>query len=118
MARINRRDFLKGSLATAGGIALFNISGTRAGGQIIGANDRIRIAVAGLHGRGGNHLGAFANLLSDAIREMRPEVAVLLVSGYTSDVIDPAGVGPRTAFLEKPFTPEALLARVREALEG
>ncbi len=62
MARINRRDFLKGSLATAGGIALFNISGTRAGGQIIGANDRIRIAVAGLHGRGGSHMGAFAGM--------------------------------------------------------
>ena len=62
MDKMNRRSFLKGSLATAGGIAMFNISGTRASGQIIGANDRIRVAVAGLHGRGGSHMGAFAGM--------------------------------------------------------
>ena len=33
--------------------------GTRASGQIKGANDRVRIAVAGLNGRGQSHLGGW-----------------------------------------------------------
>jgi predicted dehydrogenase len=52
----NRRSFLKSSLAA--GITPF-ISGGLAGAQIIGANDRVRIAIAGLHGRGKSHIGGF-----------------------------------------------------------
>ena len=51
-----RRQFLKSSLAA--GIAPF-ISGGTAGAQIIGANDRLRLAVAGLNGRGKNHIDGF-----------------------------------------------------------
>ena len=51
-----RRQFLKSSLAA--GIAPF-ISGGAAGAQIIGANDRLRLAVAGLNGRGKNHIDGF-----------------------------------------------------------
>ena len=35
------------------------ISGTKGRAKIIGANDRVRIAVAGLNGRGGSHIGGF-----------------------------------------------------------
>lgn len=55
MANTNRRDFLKTSSAIVAG-ATFAISGTKASGNILGANDRIRIAVAGLNGRGGAHI--------------------------------------------------------------
>ena len=51
-----RRSFLKASLA-AGTAAV--ISGTKGRAKIIGANDRVRIAVAGLNGRGGSHIGGF-----------------------------------------------------------
>ncbi len=53
MLKASRRGFLKSS-ASAG--ACFAISGTKSSGNIIGANDRVRIAVAGLNGRGQSHI--------------------------------------------------------------
>jgi CheY-like chemotaxis protein len=47
-----------------------------------------------------------------------PGVRVLYMSGYTDDEIVRRGlIDPGTAFLEKPFTAEALAAAVREALD-
>ncbi|MDE0937568.1 MAG: Gfo/Idh/MocA family oxidoreductase [Mariniblastus sp.] len=54
----SRRDFLKKSSALVAGSS-FLISGTKASGNIIGANDRVRIGVAGLNGRGGAHIGGW-----------------------------------------------------------
>ena len=51
----SRRDFLKTSSAFAAGSS-FLIMGTKASGAIEGANDRVRIAVAGLNGRGQSHI--------------------------------------------------------------
>jgi len=53
MARTNRREFIKRSLAAG---AFLAIAGPGSGLKILGANDRIRIAVAGLHSRGKNHI--------------------------------------------------------------
>jgi predicted dehydrogenase len=53
MRNLSRRQFLQGS-AAAGASLL--ITGTRASGKIKGANDRLRIAVAGLNGRGNAHI--------------------------------------------------------------
>ena len=59
-----RRDFLKSTLV--GGIAsTFVISGTKASGRVLGANDRVRVAVAGINGRGQAHARAYAEM-SDA----------------------------------------------------
>ncbi len=58
MSRQNRRAFLKHA-ATAGAAATFAIAGTRASGRVLGANDRVRIAVAGINGRGKTHLTGF-----------------------------------------------------------
>ena len=57
MSRITRRGFMQATSVAAG--SSFLITGTRASGNIIGANDRIRIAVAGLNGRGGAHIGGW-----------------------------------------------------------
>ena len=59
---LNRRRFMGRSLAAAGVGAGFAISGTKSSGRIIGANDTVRIAVAGLNGRGGSHVSEFASL--------------------------------------------------------
>ncbi|MBL8794618.1 MAG: Gfo/Idh/MocA family oxidoreductase [Planctomycetia bacterium] len=59
MSRMNRRHFLKSTLATA---ATITIAGTKSSGKVLGANDAIRIGVAGLNGRGSAHVGAYANM--------------------------------------------------------
>lgn len=61
MKRQTRRTFLK--QATAAGIASsFAISGTSASGRILGANERIRLGVAGINGRGRSHISEFAKM--------------------------------------------------------
>ena len=59
MTRQNRRDFLKTTLAAA---ATITIAGTKSSGRVLGANEVIRIGVAGLNGRGGSHVGAFGRM--------------------------------------------------------
>ena len=54
-----RRDFLKSSVATGMGLIL---CGTQASGRVLGANDRVRVAVAGLNGRGSSHVGAYQGM--------------------------------------------------------
>ena len=61
MPRHSRRDFLKRSTA-AGFAASFAISGAKASGKILGANDRVRIAVAGINGRGQEHINCYSKL--------------------------------------------------------
>jgi len=67
MAKFTRRQFLGTSLAAAGTVA---ISGTKSSGKIIGANDTVRIAVAGLNGRGGSHVGAYTGMKNVAITHL------------------------------------------------
>ena len=61
MRRITRRAFMKGSLAAGVGL-------TMAGpfSRVRGANDDIRVAVVGINGRGGSHIGAFDGM--DGVR--------------------------------------------------
>ena len=40
------------------------------GGRILGANDRVRLAVCGLRGRGNDHLKGFANVSGTEIAGM------------------------------------------------
>ena len=61
MTRHTRRDFLK-SAAAAGLATSFTIAGTKASGQVLGANERLRIAVCGLNGRGRSHAGEYVEM--------------------------------------------------------
>ncbi len=60
-SRTPRREFLKAAGAATFGAA-FVISGTKSSGRVLGANDRVRIAVAGLNGRGHSHTGAYLGM--------------------------------------------------------
>jgi predicted dehydrogenase len=59
MSRVSRRRFLQTTLATA---ATVTIAGTKSSAKVMGANDRIRVAVAGLNGRGDSHTGAYLGM--------------------------------------------------------
>jgi PAS domain S-box-containing protein len=56
--------------------------------------------------------------LVEHMKASRPDMPALFMSGYTPDVIDNHGqLQPGLAFLQKPFTPESLLLKVREVLD-
>jgi two-component system cell cycle sensor histidine kinase/response regulator CckA len=56
--------------------------------------------------------------LAQRLREKRPNLPVLLMSGYNDDAAVRDGVLQNEyAFLQKPFTPEVLARRVRETLD-
>ncbi len=60
MSRLNRRRFLHGSLAAAGSALL--AAPARSLGRVLGANDRIRVGVAGINGRGQAHIKSLADI--------------------------------------------------------
>jgi signal transduction histidine kinase len=56
--------------------------------------------------------------LASRLGSARPGVRVLLTSGYMGEDVVPSGPEKEgAAFLEKPFTPQALLRKVREVLD-
>ena len=57
--------------------------------------------------------------LARVLATARPTLRVLYMSGYTDAVIAQEGVlEPGTAFLAKPFTPDALARKIREVLDA
>lgn len=89
-----------------------------------GGADALRVA--------SEHAGTIHLLLSDVVmpqmsgidlarrlRETRPDLKVLLTSGYTEHTILEHGAPDMTsAFLQKPYVLESLLAKVRETLDA
>jgi PAS domain S-box-containing protein len=57
--------------------------------------------------------------LAEKVTVLRPETRVLYMSGYTDDAIIQQGVLKEgTAFLAKPFTPDALAKKLRQVLDA
>src|SRR5579863_2450779 len=60
---LTRRDFLKSAAKTTAGLStLSGITFLAHPERVFGANDRVRLAICGLHGRGKEHLAAFSRL--------------------------------------------------------
>jgi PAS domain S-box-containing protein len=56
--------------------------------------------------------------LADALLRTRPHCRVLFMSGYNEEMLaDRAANSPGDAFIQKPFTPVTLAAKVREVLD-
>jgi two-component system, cell cycle sensor histidine kinase and response regulator CckA len=78
------------------------------------------------------HLGPIHLLLTDAImpemsgrelekrlRQLRPDLKVLFMSGYMDDsLIEANSIDSNIPFLQKPFTTQALVRKVREVLQA
>ncbi len=91
MSQVNRRNFLKGSLATAG--AVFAIS--KPSGSVIGANDRINVAVSGIHSRGGTHIREFQGMDGvEVICLVDPDKGTF--PGRSKEVVERGGKKPKT----------------------
>src|SRR5688572_10920545 len=60
MRRFSRRRFVQAAAAAGAAFPLFTIAGTKSSGKVIGANDTIRVGVAGINGRGTAHIDEFA----------------------------------------------------------
>ena len=62
MSRLTRRRFVQlaaaglGATAASGIHADFVIAGTKSSRRVLGANDTVRVAVAGIHGRGAGRI--------------------------------------------------------------
>ena len=54
--------------------------------------------------------------LAQRLKQLRPQVKILFMSGYTDAAIVHQGVRDGIAFLPKPFTPSSLAGKVREVL--
>ncbi len=60
---VTRRDFLKTGMRTSAGMAaLSGVSFIAHPSRVFGANDRVRVAVCGVHGRGMDHVEGYSRL--------------------------------------------------------
>ena len=60
---VSRRDFLKSSVKTSAGLAAVSgITFLAHPERVFGANERVRVAVCGLHGRGKDHLRGYSRV--------------------------------------------------------
>jgi len=64
---MTRRTFLNGA-AAASAFPLVTIAGTKSSGRVLGANDTIRVAVAGINGRGSSHIGELLALKDEKVQ--------------------------------------------------
>jgi predicted dehydrogenase len=107
MARLTRRKFIQQSAAASTAFGLFTIAGTKASGRVLGANETIRVGVAGVRGRGQAHIEAFAKELKD----QKTQVTYLIDP-------DTRVLGPRSSTVTQygGNTPKAV-KDIREALD-
>ena len=106
------RRYTAGVLASSGYHVLEAADGTAALTFVPGYKGDIHVLVTDviMPGMSGKDL-------ADRIRDLRPKLQVLFISGYTADVLARrGGLEEDVAYLPKPFSADSLLARLRELL--
>ena len=76
MTELSRRRFVQSAAPASASMVL---AGTQASGKVIGANDRLRIAVVGLNGRGKSHISGWLE---------QPNVEIAYLIDPDRDVLD------------------------------
>jgi two-component system, cell cycle sensor histidine kinase and response regulator CckA len=57
--------------------------------------------------------------LARRLRERRPELPIVFMTGYTDDIVSRRGLlGAGVPFLEKPLSPDTIVRKMREVLSG
>ncbi len=60
-SQLSRRSFLKGGVTSAAGLAAASgVTFLTRPERVFGANDRVRVAICGVHGRGMDHVHNYA----------------------------------------------------------
>jgi len=104
MNRFTRRTFLKATAAATATFPLFTVAGTQASGRrVIGANDAVRVGVAGINGQGGAHINQLANV---------KDVQVTYLIDPDSRLFEPRGNRVKELF----GSPPKCVKNIREAL--
>jgi CheY-like chemotaxis protein len=94
------------------------------GYTVLETGDPLEALVIGEHCRGPMHL-LLTDMVMPAMRgpalalqvlAWHPNLSVLYMSGYSDEMVERRTVTPSGLFLPKPFTPDALARKVREAL--
>src|SRR5438552_11476883 len=104
-SQLSRRSFLKSSVTGAAGLATASSTAFLSRPErILGANDRVRVAVCGVHGRGMDHVRNYAQI---------PNVEIAAVCDVVENVLR-----ERVATMEKRGIPKpATFVDVRKLLE-
>ena len=77
MRKVDRRDFLKTTAGAASAAAFLNAPAVAGEKTVVGSNERFRMAVAGLNGRGGSHIGGFSSKGADIVYMVDPDEKVV-----------------------------------------
>jgi len=56
--------------------------------------------------------------LAATLSALRPDMAIIYMSGYADEMVTRQGVENGTHFIQKPFTPVSLTRKLREVLDG
>ena len=79
-SEIDRREFFKTTARTGAGLAaLSSLSLLTQPERVFGANDRVRVAIIGLHGQGWAHVGQYSKI---------PNVEIAAVCDVDENVLD------------------------------
>ena len=94
-----RRAFIKKSLLGGAGIAVAGMGlSAKSYASILGANDRINLAVIGIRGQGGNHINQWCNLKDNRNVRIRTlcDVDEQFFAEKSKVVVEKSGVTPLT----------------------
>ena len=95
----NRRDFIKKSALGTAGITIGAVGfSARSYNSIQGSNDRINVAVIGIRGQGGTHIGSFCGLKDNKNVRIRTicDVDEQFFAPRSKEILEKTGDTPKT----------------------